>query len=342
MDSNPKRILVVRNAALGDVLLATAVLPALTLRYPGRAIDFATSFPDVPRSHPLVHRSLRMDEFIATDYERIYDLDMSYELRPNQSILSAFAGSVGCSEAEMRLQYTVGEADRSTADQLLRNWGASDQSLVAIQSGTRFWLKNWPAASFTSLVRELEKGFSICFLQLGTADDPQVPGTIDLRGACSIGVSAALIERSNAFIGLDSALLHFSKAMGKPTAAIFGNSDPALRVQDGGRDCHIVSSVPCRFCHHRQMPPVVVPVCERQFWVLRAMDAAANVALRRHYLAHDRTAMRVARLILSLLRWREKGKRIAPCMDEITVDRALAQISPWLGSLGVPRRVPPA
>jgi len=341
MDTNPKRILVVRNAALGDVLLATAVLPVLSLRYPGRSIDFATSFPSVLEGNPYVSQVISASGPRSAAYEEVFDLDMSYEMRPSQSILSAFAGSVGCSESDLSLSYTVSEGARAAAAELLSGMRLSSGNFVAVQAGSSFWLKNWPIASFETLVRRLREVYDTDFLLLGSADDPGVEGTVDLRGSCSLEVSVAVLERCIAYVGLDSSLLHFAKALGKPVAAFFGHSDPSLRIQIGERDCLLVSRIPCRFCHHRQRPPVVLPVCIRQALWLRILDTILNLAFQRHFGQHDPLSLRVALLVLPLLKWREKGRRIAPCMGDISVDRAFAQLSPWLGDLGVPRRVPP-
>src|SRR5688500_8536303 len=57
------RILVIKTAALGDVLRTTSILPGLHQRHPGTAVTWVTAPAAVPLvvHHPLVHEVLAVE-----------------------------------------------------------------------------------------------------------------------------------------------------------------------------------------------------------------------------------------------------------------------------------------
>jgi ADP-heptose:LPS heptosyltransferase len=85
--------------------------------------------------------------------------------------------------------------------------------------------KNWPLEKWTALV-EMNPQYQ--FMQLGLAEEPAVPGTIDLRGKTSIRQAIALVKLARAFVGVESFLSHASNATGTPGVVLFGPSAPEV------------------------------------------------------------------------------------------------------------------
>jgi heptosyltransferase-3 len=52
------------------------------------------------------------------------------------------------------------------------------------------------------------------------------PGTINAAGRLALGASACLVSRARLYVGPDTALTHVAAALGVPTIALFGPSDP--------------------------------------------------------------------------------------------------------------------
>jgi heptosyltransferase-3 len=52
------------------------------------------------------------------------------------------------------------------------------------------------------------------------------PGTINAAGQLTLGASACLVNRARLYVGPDTALTHVAAALGVPTIALFGPSDP--------------------------------------------------------------------------------------------------------------------
>lgn len=338
-DHNKKRILVQRNAAIGDVFLATAILPALAKRYPGYAIDFETSFGEVVDNNPFVERIISIGSSIKKEYKIIIDLNLCYEKQPHLSILSAYAKAANVNDNEMRLFWKVSEEKKAFAKSFLTQHGLENKNIVAIQSGASFWLKAMDPRYLENLITELGNKFAVTFVLLGSGKDPVLHGVIDLRGKCSITESAAILQCCRAFIGLDSALLHFAKALDIPVAAFFGHSDPLRRMIPHKRDCLLVTTVSCKFCYHRQSAPVIISVCEKQSFIMRLWDSIIRLALRRWYSKGNRLAKRVALRLLSFQTWRETGRHIACCMKNLESQQTMEQILVWMRDLGLPKKV---
>jgi len=52
------------------------------------------------------------------------------------------------------------------------------------------------------------------------------PGTVNLAGQLSLGASACLLSRAAAYVGPDTAVTHMAAALGVPSVALYGPTDP--------------------------------------------------------------------------------------------------------------------
>lgn len=75
---------------------------------------------------------------------------------------------------------------------------------------------------------------------------------VNACGCYSIAQVVRLIEGMDAFWGIDSALLHIARAIGKPNVSFWGPTDPATRLRDldPARDEVHYLKVPCSPCVH--------------------------------------------------------------------------------------------
>jgi ADP-heptose:LPS heptosyltransferase len=89
---------------------------------------------------------------------------------------------------------------------------------------------------------------------LSQADVPGV-APLDLVGRGDLWTTAAIMERADCVVALDSAQLHLAAAVGTPTVSMFGPTDP-LRFAPRG-DHHRVlrrEELTCLGCHKRTCP----------------------------------------------------------------------------------------
>ena len=109
-------------------------------------------------------------------------------------------------------------------------------------------LKRWPAEKFASLARRfVEDGRARVLVFIGPDDEDAVfeagekyrDDIIFVRKP--ITEIPAEISNCGLFVGNDSALVHISAALGVPTIAIFGPSDPA-RTRPRGKNVSVIKS----------------------------------------------------------------------------------------------------
>jgi ADP-heptose:LPS heptosyltransferase len=77
-------------------------------------------------------------------------------------------------------------------------------------------------------------------------------------GIKTLAESVAFLSTCDAYIGIDSALLHFARLLGIPTVSVWGPTDPATRLQPfpGARDEVIYRKISCSPCIHvAEEPP---------------------------------------------------------------------------------------
>jgi ADP-heptose:LPS heptosyltransferase len=329
-----RRILVVRKGAIGDVLLASAILPALERKHPGSQIDFETSCPEALQNNAYIHRLVATGCSNREAYEQIIDLDWTYEKAPDRSIVEAYAEAAAVDRAAMSLSYRPSDADIAAAKQILQSSGIDRSTLIAVQSGSSYWLKAMDPKYMGKIFAELKKKLSVTFVLLGSKQDPHIRGTEDLRGIGSIQQSAGILRQCIGYIGHDSALIHFAKAMHVPIAAFFGNTDPLLRVAPDEKDLLFRSPLGCQGCYHQRRPPVVISFCGRQSFFWRFVDEVLQIGYGHSSNISRHRYMRALRdRVYSYQNRRRNGERTALCMKAIEDDSVEQQLLEWIRSL---------
>lgn len=159
----------------------------------------------------------------------------------------------------------VPEADRDWARAFLAAEGRdSSKRLVVFHPGVsklsiqKKFIKGWQPERWVALAQALSQAGHQVVLA-GGPDDAEVIalirqaghlGAIDAYGRTqSMGQLAALIAEADALVAVDSAPMHFGVAVGTPTVALFGPTDPAkLLPTEGGHQVVAVEGLACRPC----------------------------------------------------------------------------------------------
>ena len=138
--------------------------------------------------------------------------------------------------------------DQSRADAFLRRntFDTGSGPLIAVHPGSGGRRKCWPSACFQAFMQHLHEDMSAAFLivqgpaEEGAAEDmPSAPGgapCLTLRNL-DLPLVAALISTSELFVGNDSGITHMAAALGIPTVAVFGPTDPAVWAPRGQPVC---------------------------------------------------------------------------------------------------------
>lgn len=162
-----------------------------------------------------------------------------------------------------KLQYFLGPDDQKEADQVLREAGLDPRRpLLGLSPGANWETKRWPAERFAGLARRaLARGLQVA-VQGSAAEAPLcrtvarlAPGTADLCGQLDLRALGGFISRCTAFAANDSGPMHMARALGVPTLAIFGSTDPAMFDFRGHHALFAgVSCAPCSFFGRRRCP----------------------------------------------------------------------------------------
>lgn len=324
----PKNIIIRRSGAIGDVLLATSILPSIIAKYSGQAdITFVTKQTQVLIGNSYIKKIV--SSMPQLNKEDIFiDLDMAYELRPEISIFEAYSDVAGINADNVQLSYSVTEEFRKSASSLLTKNSVNPSRAIAIQSGSNSWVRNISPSDFEEIINYFQSKMGLSFVLLGVKSDPYINGTIDLRNIGPIGLSAAIINECSGFIGIDSTLIHFAKALKKPVAAFFGPTAPHLRLKINDMDLIFISPVSCRYCHHHIKPPAFITICKKDFLSL-LID---SIWLSSHRSKNKFVKNYATRIIRKSQKWRDNGRRIPKCMN-FDLYSVISKMESWLNSL---------
>jgi lipopolysaccharide heptosyltransferase II len=162
-----------------------------------------------------------------------------------------------------KLRYFLGPGDRDAADSVLRAHRIDpEQPLLGISPGANWETKRWPAERFAAVARRaLTAGLKVAVqgneseAPLGKLIAREAPGAVDLTGKLDLPALGGFISRCSAFVANDSGPMHMARALGVPTLAVFGSTDPAMfdfsghAVLFAGVEC-----APCSFFGRARCP----------------------------------------------------------------------------------------
>lgn len=129
--------------------------------------------------------------------------------------------------------------DRCRADNFLqrKDFDMHAGPLIAVHAGSGGRHKCWPAPCFCAVMQRLHEKKSGGFLIVQGPADQETDGNLQagLAGLpheklenIDLPLVAALLSRCVLFVGNDSGITHMAAALGIPTVAVFGPTDPAV------------------------------------------------------------------------------------------------------------------
>ncbi|MBM3853724.1 MAG: glycosyltransferase family 9 protein, partial [Verrucomicrobia bacterium] len=109
-------------------------------------------------------------------------------------------------------------------------------------------LKAYPADRLAAVVEATAA--DLHWIQLGSSNDPRVPGVRDLRGRTTAAESAGLLAHSQLFLGPPGFLMHLARAVDCRSVIIFGGRE---LPRHGGYQCNenLFSPQSCAPCYRR-------------------------------------------------------------------------------------------
>lgn len=169
---------------------------------------------------------------------------------------------LGIRSACPKTELWLGPSDEARADEILRGaWVARSQPLIVLHPGAGWESKRWPEAHCARLIDLLAERTGGRVVLTGSAEERPLSERIYRKtqakpilaaGATSLGELAALLKRARVFVGGDTAALHIAAAVGVPTVALFGPTDPARHLPPAERQTVFRKPLPCSPCYRSQ------------------------------------------------------------------------------------------
>ncbi|MBP2673687.1 MAG: lipopolysaccharide heptosyltransferase [Deltaproteobacteria bacterium] len=142
--------------------------------------------------------------------------------------------AAGIPPGDLRLRFTFSEEDRQRARQKAREAGLIGDRYAVVHPGSRWKFKCWTTAGMAGVLDVLEDR-GIRPLVTGAPDPAEhriVREILEMRGRgvptlvgnLTLKELGALLAGARLFVGVDSAPMHLSAAVGTPTLAVFGPS----------------------------------------------------------------------------------------------------------------------
>jgi heptosyltransferase II len=139
-----------------------------------------------------------------------------------------------------------------------------DHPLIGLAPGAAYGpAKRWHPERFADVSDRLVDRFDARVLLFGSAQDRESLDAVqkharhpfmNLAGKTTLKEVIALMTRLHLFISNDSGLMHLAAALGIPTVAVFGSTNPVTTSPLGGKTAVIHKSVECAPCLKKSCP----------------------------------------------------------------------------------------
>jgi heptosyltransferase I len=176
---------------------------------------------------------------------------------PEARDILRIAESLPLVDASSVLEYDVVESERREANRLLTSKGiAEGQRFVVIAPGAGWEGKQWLPERWGQVADQIRSA-GVPVVLMGAPNEAQLAQqvkaamhsqAIDLVGATSLSLMAAVIERAALWLGSDSGGMHIAAAVGTPTIALFGPTNPAKWAPEGEQHQAIRAVESCPGC----------------------------------------------------------------------------------------------
>ncbi len=259
------------------ILLQNAIEAAILARLAG--IPLRAGYNSDGRGPLLTHSVRRTPEI-----RQVHQID--YYL--------AMVGALGCAAGGRDVRLRPGQDYDETAKSLLGRFGITGKGpLIGIAPGAAYGpAKKWFPERFAAVADrliDLTGGQAILF---GSAGDRESTAAveknarhrfIDIAGKTDLKEAMALIARCALFLSNDSGLMHVAGALGIPTIAIFGSTNPATTSPVGVKSVVIHHDLECS--------PCLKPVCPTDFRCMEMIGVDEVYAAARNLLSTNEKSL---------------------------------------------------
>ena len=230
------------------ILLQNAFEAAVIARLAGIPVraGYSTDARGLLLTHPV-----RLEPRIKTVHQSLYYVEMLEAL--------------GFASAGTDVALVPSEAQKKAAQEHLAALGiAGRRPLVGMAPGAAYGpAKRWFPERFAAVADRLAERYACPVILFGSAGDRPSTEAVqsaartalaDVAGRTNLGDAIALIASCDLFVTNDSGLMHVAGALGVPTVAIFGSTNPKTTYPLGERTVLVRRPVDCSPCLKQECP----------------------------------------------------------------------------------------
>lgn len=266
------KILLLRDGAMGDVIMLTPIVRELYMQRDGAAIiDVGTDCKDVFKNSPYVNkiispRDLARSKSTST-YDLVVNLNGAYERDIFRHPVDSYSmRALGVRDYNKKLDIFYTDADVKYVRAKLTN--IKSDYLVFHKPDHEWPNRNLGADFWTCLMDELVASTGLKIIQIGSKKDFACEEKIsiyDHRGLYDIQKVAALIEMSAGFVGVDAGPSHIAASTSAPIFTFYtcAHHDARKPLRVGSTYVPIVPNIDCYGCMQRSQYPQTSYSCER-------------------------------------------------------------------------------
>lgn len=249
-----KSCLVIRDGAMGDVILTTPIIERLAKDYlvtvETKCLDvFGRNRDAIGGQHPEFKLKKKHEEF-----DRILDLNLAYENRPKMHIIDAYS------------MEAFGDTKTPHICKLYEEKKPKGDWIV-IHASRSWENRTWPFKSWAKLCDLLAKDGQL-FTFVGKWGHDHAPTGEHFFWSPpdkdqTFWELVDTISTAKLFVGMDSGPLHIAQAVGTKSVGIFTCAQPKFRWHSLFTNAY-VSPINCVGCLHLEKPPVTYCGCPEQ------------------------------------------------------------------------------
>lgn len=269
-ERNKPRYLLIRDGAMGDVLMLTPVVHALHTAHAGDvSIDVATHAAVVFDHNPYVNQVLSPKQLArgVRTYDVVVDLNGVYERMPNTHPVNAYAKVVlGAADFDKKLELYPTPADVALIDEVVKKIGAP---YVVVHQFSHDWPNRTIASEvWAQALNAITASGTMKVVYVGTSQDlapVRDAQHLDHRARYTLQQLSVLIAKSQGFIGGDSGPSHVAATTDVPLAVFYtcAHHEARMPLRAGGRFLPIFPQLDCYGCLTRRTLPRLGYFCER-------------------------------------------------------------------------------
>ena len=233
----------IRGKGFGAAILLQNAIEAAIIAFLGR-IPIRAGYNSDARGFLLTH-SVKRTRAIRRVHQVHYYLEM--------------VKTLGCVGNHKEFHFRVADQEKFLGRSILENYGVKrGGGIIGIAPGAAYGpAKRWFPERFAAVADRLIEEFSVDIVLFGSASDQEMTKTIsrhahypliDLAGVTTLKDAISIMAMCRLFISNDSGLMHVAGALGVPTLAIFGSTNPVATSPIGESNIIIHKELPCSPC----------------------------------------------------------------------------------------------